>query len=394
MIFAGCIAAQALAQGASDRDNFAQLFNTGRAAMAAGRFDEARADFERLEKMDASVAEVHATLGVIDFKLGSFDRAVEEIRAARKLKPALPGLESLLAMSLAESGKNREALPGLEKAFHSAADPEVRRQAGLELTAVYGRLQMDRRAAETALALRDLYKDDPEVLYTVGKVLGNSAYLTMQSLFHGAGGSVWARLAQGEAHESQGQYMDAINSYRSVLEIDPQRVNVHYRMGRAYLSKWGSSQSAEDLSAADAEFAKEIEINPGNANAAYELAGLRSKRGDQAAAQQLYESAIRYYPDFEEAEVGLAGILLNEQKPSLAADHLRRATALRADDEVAWYRLAQAERQQGNSQAQKQALAAFQKLRNRSAAERNQAASTQSKDSVTPQELGSEAQQQ
>jgi tetratricopeptide (TPR) repeat protein len=155
--------------------------------------------------MDASVAEVHATLGVIDFKLGSFDRAVEEIRAARKLKPALPGLESLLAMSLAESGKNREALPGLEKAFHSAADPEVRRQAGLELTAVYGRLQMDRRAAETALALRDLYKDDPEVLYTVGKVLGNSAYLTMQSLFHGAGGPCgrgWHRAKRTRAKAS------------------------------------------------------------------------------------------------------------------------------------------------------------------------------------------------
>jgi tetratricopeptide (TPR) repeat protein len=188
--------------------------------------------------------------------------------------------------------------------------------------------------------------------------------------------------------------MDAINSYRSVLEIDPQRVNVHYRMGRVYLSKWNSSQSAEDLATAEAEFAKELEINPGNANAAYELAGLRSKRGDEAAAQQLYESAIHYYPDFEEAEVGLAGILLNEQKPSLAADHLRRATSLRADDEVAWYRLAQAERQLGNPQAQKQALVEFQKLRNRSAAERNRAASTQSQDSVTPQELGSEAQQQ
>jgi len=28
-----------------------------------------------------------------------------------------------------------------------------------------------------------------------------------------------------------------------------------------------------------------------------------------------------YYPDFEEAEVGLAGILLDEQKPSLAVGH-------------------------------------------------------------------------
>lgn len=394
LILSGCIAAQAQAQGAADRDDFTQLFSAGRAAMAAGRFEEARADFERLEKMNASVAEVHATLGVINFKLGNFDRAAQEIRTARKLKPALPGLDSLLAMSLAESGKNREALPGLEKAFHSAADPEVKRQAGLELTAVYGRLKLDRRAVETALELRDLYKNDPEVQYNAGKILGNSAYLTMQDLFHGAGGSLWAHLAEAEAHESQGQFADAIKNYRTVLEMDPNRPNIHYRIGRTYLSQFGASRAAEDVAAAEQEFVKEIEVNPGNANAAYELAGLRWKNGDEASAQQLYESAIKYYPDFEEAEVGLGGILLDVHKPSLALPHLQRATTIRADDEVAWYRLAQAERELGDVQAQKQALMAFQKLHSQAAATRNNPASMQSQDSVTPQKLGPEAQQQ
>lgn len=394
LFLAGCIATQVLAQGAADRDDFAQLFNAGRAAMAEGRFDEARADFERLEKMNAAVAEVHATLGVIDFKLGNFDRAVEEIRTARKLKPTLPGLDSLLAMSLAESGKNREALPGLEKAFHTAADPEVKRQAGLELTTVYVRLQMDRRAVETALALRDLYKDDPEVLYNTGKILGNSAYLTMQDLFHGAGDSLWAHLAEAEAQESQGQYVDAIKHYRTVLEMDPHRPNIHYRIGRTYLAQWGASRAAEDLSAARQEFEKEIVVDPGDANAAYELAGLRWKDGDEASAQQLYESAIKSYSDFEEAEVGLGGILLDQHKPSLAVTHLQRATQLRADDEVAWYRLALAERELGDVQAQKAALTAFQKLHSSAAVTRNKPASMQSRDSVTPQKLGPEAQQQ
>jgi len=378
LILAGCIAAKAIAQGSADRDDFAKLFDAGRAAMAAGHFEEARADFERLEKMNAAVAEVHATLGVIDFKL----------------KPALPGLDSLLAMSLAESGKSREALPGLEKAFHSDASTEVRRQAGLELTTVYGRLQMDRRAVETALELRDLYKGDPEVLYTAGKILGNSAYLTMQSLFHGADGSLWAQLAEAEAHESQGQFVDAIDSYRRVLEIDPQRANVHYRLGRTYLSKWETSHAGEDLAAAAGEFAKELAIDPGNANAAYELAGLLWKDGKQAQAQQLYESAIQYYPDFEEAEVGLGGILLDEEKPSLAASHLKHATVLRPDDEVAWYRLAQAERALADPQAQKHALSMFQTLRSRSEAARNKAAQARSRETVTPQKIGLEAQPQ
>jgi len=360
--------------------------------MAAGRYDEARGLFERLEKMDAGVAEVHATLAALCFKAGDFNRAIEEIRAARKLKPSLPGLETLLSLSLGESGKYHEALPGLEKAFHSSADPELKRQAGLELTAVYTHLEMDRQAAETALELRDLYKNDPEVLYTVGKILGNSAFLTMQSLFHGASVSVWAQLAEAEAHESQGDFVDAIQGYRNVLAMEPHRANIHYRIGRTYLAQWESSHAAKDIAAAENEFAQEIETDPGNANAAYELAGLRWNDGNQTSAEQLYEAAIQYYPDFEEAEVGLGGVLLAEQKPALAAPHLQRATVLRPNDEVAWYRLSQAERQMGAVQAQKRALTEFEKLHALSAASRTSAASLQSQETVTPQKLGTEAQ--
>jgi predicted Zn-dependent protease len=119
---------------------------------------------------------------------------------------------------------------------------------------------------------------------------------------------------------------------------------------------------------------------------------LRSNDGDKPAAQRLYESAIQSYPDFEEAEVGLGGVLLDQQKPSLAAPHLQRATTLRPDDEVAWYRLARAERELGDGQAQKQALMAFQKLHEHASAMRNKAALPQSQDSVTPQKLGEEPQ--
>jgi predicted Zn-dependent protease len=392
VVIASCGASNAGAQLAAHDSDFARMYRSAQSAMAAGRYAEARTDFERLEKMDPGVAEVHATLGVLYYKTGDFNRAIEEIRSARKLKPELPGMDALLSLSLAESGKYREALAGLEKAFHSANDPAVKRQAGLELTNVYTHLGMDRKAVEVALELRDLYKNDPEVLYNVGKILGNSAYLTMQDLFHGGGGSVWAQLAEAEAQESQGQFADAIVSYRIVLDMDPQRVNIHYRIGRTYLAQWESTHAAEDIAAAEEQFAKELESDPENADAAYELAGLRSKHGNQASAEQLYNSALQYYPDFEEAEVGLGGVLLHEQKASLAVGHLQRAIALRPDDEVAWYRLAQAERQLGDAQAQKQALLTFQKLHDRSAATRNKAALTQSQDSVTPQALETQAQ--
>lgn len=390
LLMTGGAGINGVAQESSDESGFSQLYASGQAAMAAGKYDEARSAFERLEKMNPGVAEVHGILGVLYYKLADFNRAIEEIRTARKLKPGLPGLDALLSLSLAESGKPREALPGLEKAFRTSTEPDVKRQAGLEIAHAYSELSMDRRAVEVALELRDRYHGDPEVLYSVGKILGNSAYLTMQDLFRGSGDSVWAHLAEGEAQESQGQFENAITSYRRVLEIDPRQLNVHYRIGRTYLTRWKSSHAHEDVIAAEEELTKEIEIDPENANAAYELAGLRSKDGDAAAAQRLYESAIHYYPDFEEAEVGLGRVLLDEEKASLAARHLERATVLRPDDEVAWYRLAQAERQLGDAQAQKNALTTFQKLHATSTTQRYNMPSLQLQDSVTPQTLGNE----
>jgi tetratricopeptide (TPR) repeat protein len=389
-----CLAVNpAAAQTATADSSFAQRYNAGQTAMAQGRYDEARADFEQLEKADASIAEVHAALGVLNYKLGSFDRAIEEIRAARKLKPALHGLDALLALSLAEAGRSREALSGLEQAFRSAPDPAVKRQAGLELTRVYTHLDMDRKAVEVALELRDRYKDDPEVLYEAGNILGNSAYVTMQQLFHNPGSeaSVWAQLAEGEAYESQGQTASAIQKYRRVLDLDPHRSNIHYRIGRTYLRQWETSHADEDRAAAADEFTKEIDADPQSANAAYELAGLRWKDGNNAEAQRLYELAIEHYPDFEEAQVGLAGVLLDEQQASQAVQHLEKAVTLRPGDEVAWYRLARGERLMGDAQAQKHAVETFQKLHAQSVASQNSTLRAQSPDAVTPQQLGAES---
>ena len=397
LLFAAMLmATQALvaarSQVGADGPAFEHLYRAGQSAMAAGQFDEALADFKQLRTLDPSVAEVHATLGALYFKTGEFNQAIEEIHTARKLKSGLAGLDTLLALSLAESGKYKESLAGLEKSFHTSSDPALKRQAGMELAHVYTSLGMDRKAVEVALQLRDDYKNDPEVLYNVGKILGNSAYMTMQELFHGAAGSLWSRLAEAEAFESQGSATDAIHSYESVLALDPQRPNIHYRMGRTYLTHWKSSYNAADLASAKSEFENELQVSPGNANAAYELAGLRAKDGDKAGAQQLYESAIQAYPDFEEAEVGLGSVLVDQGKPSLAVPHFQRAAAIRPNDEVAWYRLSQAERRLGDTQAQKQALARFQVLHTRSAAALNSALTPQGLDVVTPQQLSKEDQ--
>jgi tetratricopeptide (TPR) repeat protein len=347
----------------SGTDLLQQYYEQGESALAASRYGDAQRAYEKLRQLAPGTAEVHARLGLIYFQERSYSQAVESLHKALSLKPNLPKADTLLAMSLSELGRYSEALPGLQKGFSQSTDPAVMRRCGLELVRVYTGLQRDPEAVEVALKLGRLYPDDPEVLYEAGKVYGNSAYLAMHKLAQLAPDSVWKHEAAAEAFESQGADDQAIFEYRQVLALDPHRPNIHYRLGRTLLDRSRKSGSSkDDASEAAKEFEEELQQDPGNANAAYELAELRRNAGEVTDAQKLLEMALNYYPDFEEAQLALANVLMLEHKPDPALPHLQKAIALNRNNEVSWYRLAQVEGALGNAREQQKALAEFQRL--------------------------------
>lgn len=356
------------AQGSQD-ETLQQYSQAGQQALAAGHYDEAESDFKKLLEIDPNIAEIHATLGVVYFQEKKFDQAVPELRRALRLKPGLTRASTLLAMSLSEVGEYPEALPGLEKGFQQAPDPVTKRMCGLQLMRAYTALQRDRDAVTISLELNRLYPNDPEILYHTSRIYGNFAYLTLHKLEAVAPTSIWRHQAVAEAFESEGSTNLAIGEYREVLKLDPQRVKIHYRIGRTLLARWQLTHLPEDRTEAAREFEQELQLDPGNANAIYELAEIHRQMNELDQAQQLFEAALKYYPDFEQAQLGLATTLMAQRKPDLALPHLQRAVALDADDEVAWYRLSQVNRALGNKDEQQKALAQFQRVRNQVASQ-------------------------
>jgi len=333
----------------------------GQRALGEGRYSDAEQSYAKLRQLEPGIAEIHANLGLIYFKEGKFEQAVPALRQALKLKPALTKSDNLLAMSLSELGQYREASTGLEKCFRRSSDPEMKRMCGLHLERSYTGLQQHAKAVETALELDKLYPNDPEVLYHSGRVYGSLAYLTMEQLAKVAPNSSWRHQAMAEAYESQGNSI-AIDEYREVLKLDPQRSGIHYRLGRALLARSQQANSAEDAAEALKEFQEELERDPSNANAAYEIGEAHRKAGQLDQAQQFFEMALKYYPDFEEARLGLASVLVTMHKPDQALPHLQKAIAVDKENEVAWYRLVQVQKMLGNEAEQQKALAEFRRL--------------------------------
>jgi tetratricopeptide (TPR) repeat protein len=338
----------------------------GQKALADRRWADAARAYETLRELSPQTAEVHAQLGMIYFQQHEFARAVPSLRHAIELKPALPNVDILLAMCLSELGGYDEALPGLRKGFAQSGDTALRRLAGLQLQRSYTGLGRDDEAVEVALQLTRLHKDDPEVLYHTGRLFSNYAYLLTMRLAEVAPTSIWMHQAAGEANESMGSYDAALDEYRKVLALAPDRPGIHYRLGRVFLARARPplSEPGAEPSAAR-EFEEELRIDPTNADAAYELGEIRRKAGDLDQARALFQQAVEHYPEFEQGLVGLGRVLVARGQAEAALAPLAKAVSLNPENDVAHFQLYQAHRALGHRAEQEKAQAEFQRLRAR-----------------------------
>jgi tetratricopeptide (TPR) repeat protein len=242
--------------------------------------------------------------------------------------------------------------------------------AGLHLQRSYTDLERDRDAVTVALELSRLYPDDPEVLYHTGRLFGNYAYLQTVKLARIAPDSVWLHQAAGEANESQGHLDEAISQYRQVLALAPRRPGLHFRLGRVLLLRAAQARGdASPESEALKEFGLELEIDPTNADAAYEIGEMMRKAGQLDKAIDSFRRAVDSYPAFEEALVGLGRALVAAGDAAAALPHLQKAIRLNPRDEVAFYQMAQAHRALGHDAEQQSALAEFERLRSSNASQ-------------------------
>ena len=110
---------------------------------------------------------------------------------------------------------------------------------------------------------------------------------------------MWLHQAAGEANESQGQLDEAISQYRQVLALAPKRPGIHFRLGRVLLAqaaqaKGNPATEAEALK----EFGLELQIDPTNADAAYEIGEMMRKAWSARQGRRVVQAGGRFIPRF------------------------------------------------------------------------------------------------
>jgi tetratricopeptide (TPR) repeat protein len=248
--------------------------------------------------------------------------------SAQQTRSALPAthIPPQQAITLAEQGHCREAISALKQAMAAQVPPETRKQAGV--VGVRCSLAMDDRTA-TLDFIRLLGRDfghDPDVLFVVVHAYSDLSARTAQDLARFAPQSTAAHKLNAEALEEQGRWQPAELEYEEILKKDPNARGVHFLLGRLLLSRPDGGPDAQDR--AKQEFLKELQIDPGNADAEYILGELarRAQKWDEAVTH--FSQAAKLNPNFAEAYLGWGVSLLGDKKYEEAIAPLHSAERL------------------------------------------------------------------
>jgi tetratricopeptide (TPR) repeat protein len=322
------------------------------AALRANDLETATREYRAVLALDPKNAEANTDLGIIAFLRGDCETASANFRTALSASPSLAKAQALLGICLLRSG-DPSATALLEKSFPRLTDTKLRMLAGMQLVGIYDQRGELDHAAPVVAALVDIDPDDVNLLYTAQRIYSELADDTLNKLTIIAPGSARMQQVIAERLVNSGDLNGAMEHYRKALEIDPHLAGVRYELSEAILESAPSNPDSQN--AADAELQEAIANDGDNASIECELGHIAHLRSDSEQAYLHYSKAYKFNPGEVEAQMGLARILMEKEKPQEALPYLRAAIAADPLNEEAHYRLATAYRRlQMSDDAQKE----------------------------------------
>jgi tetratricopeptide (TPR) repeat protein len=247
------------------------------------------------------------------------------------------------ALSLAQQGRCRDALPLLKKS--APQDKQLKYKTLMATARCAMALEQTETAVQALLRLNHEFPHDPDVLYTSTHFYSQLAAQASQELAATAPSAPQTQQLEAEAFESQGNWDAALAQYQKILAQYPKVPSIHYRIGRIYLSK--TPPQAEQ---AKAEFAEELKIDPRNASAEFMLGEVARQAGQWQEAIPHFSRAAELDESFQEAYLALGMSLNSAGKFADAISPLRRYVKMQPEDPAGHYQLATAYARTGSKE--------------------------------------------
>jgi tetratricopeptide (TPR) repeat protein len=233
------------------------VFRRGVAALRAADWAAAEQAFGQVLEQGGKRIFVHHNLGIAYQEQGKHEAAVEQFRAAIRLKPEDVPPRLLLGKSLLALQRIDEAIRDLEKAVSLApGDSTVR----LQLAVAYERGGNSLGMTDQYRALREQQAEDPEYAYRLGRVYTQLAVWCVEKMKQLDPRSARVYQALGENYFAQGRLDLAEDFLHRAAEIDPHQPGVHWSLAQVQLRQGNRAEAVQAIE-------KELAIVPGSAMA-------------------------------------------------------------------------------------------------------------------------------
>jgi tetratricopeptide (TPR) repeat protein len=346
-------------------------------------------------------AEGLTQLGIVQFKQGNMQAAMDQFRAAVQTNPNDAVAHDYIGVILGESGRLNEAIVEFDQAIRLDAglpDPHFHlglayKQTGRINDAISEyqevlRLNPGMVEAQYSLSaicarvgdldgairlLREVLKTAPdfgEAHYNLGLNLWNrykgSTGLRQKADFNDAQEELKTatRLQHrqpavyfvlGQVMSDRGDLVSAVENLQKAVDLDPANPEYHYNLGLALRLKG-------DMGPAEAQFRDAIRLNPNHALAHRSLGLLLRESGDLAAAAAELRLAVAQLPDDAEGHHILGTVLLKSNDVNGAIGEFRQAVALNPNLAQAHASLAQGLQRADQKDESQKELAELEKI--------------------------------
>lgn len=268
----------------------------GRLYEQAGRDPEAEALFQRAMQADPQWSEPFHNLAALYMRQEKFSAAVAPLVHAAGIDDSDPLLQAQLGVAFRESGRPEQALDAFERAWQIVPDD--------------ARLALDVALARRALGDTEGAIDAVE-----------------QAVEHDPGNPLpHMILARLYIDSDRVDYLvQAPALYRSVLELEPERVEVWIALARAY-----NQIAIRDE--AEAALRQAIDLGLDNPEVRFQLGQTLSRQQQFAAAEQEYDRVLAARPDFGTAYYMRGEARFNLNRFDQALEDFQAAIVAMAND--------------------------------------------------------------
>jgi tetratricopeptide (TPR) repeat protein len=333
---------------------FDQVAKRAADARAASRFDEAIDDYRQAIKLKPGWIEGRFALGTLLYDQDKYPEALDELRRVVQAQPknglvlALKGLCELKVKNYERALNDLLAARAL-----GIPSPEVSTVASFNAAALLNRYERYEQAYEILkdFALKD--KDSQAVIEVFGLSVLRLPYLPSEvppdkrEMVLMAGRAAF--------HQARGRNTPlARQFFEELVSRYPTAPNVHYAYG---VCLW-----VEDPQAAVEEFRRELRSSPNHHHAMLQIAFEQLKQGQYAEALALSQRAVELAPNLFAARNALGRALLELGEVDRAVAELEMGAKLAPDSPETFFSLARAYAKQGRAEDAARARATFLKL--------------------------------